>query len=76
MAEKSRAERDIRLAVRDNPDLRGKAEIAVAAIERDICDRRGLKSIWGDIDPDIVEEIKAYWTEIIETSFKVRRTPK
>jgi hypothetical protein len=66
-------ERLIRRAKEYNKELRGPAEIAVAAIELDICDRRGLKHEWAEIDDDIVEnDIKPAWVAIINAAFKTK----
>lgn len=69
----TKAERLIRRAKENNLALRGAAETAVAAIELDICDRRGLKSEWAEISESVIEEdIKPAWIEIINASFKTR----
>lgn len=46
------------------PKLKG-AKLAVETIVEDLCDRRGLKSEWGQIDEEIKEEIKKVWVKII-----------
>jgi hypothetical protein len=35
-------------------------------LSRDISDRRGLKWEWTRIDPEVIQEIKDAWREIIE----------
>ena len=41
------------------------ARIAVAAIVKDLSDRRGLRQEWEQIDDDIREEIRETWAELI-----------
>lgn len=38
----------------------------VAAIEEDLCGRRGLRQEWEGIDADVQEEIRRVWTGLIQ----------
>lgn len=42
----------------------------VRAIERDICDRRGLRHEWERIDEDIQQEIRDTWRKIVLAALK------
>ncbi len=42
---------------------------SVGELVEDICDRRGLKWAWAEIDDDVVGEIRADWYRIIERNF-------
>ena len=41
--------------------MRDKAEAVVAAIIKDLSDRRGLRHEWDRIDEDIQDEIRETW---------------
>lgn len=69
------AKRNVTVTRKRKPKLTG-IELAVEALEYDICDRRGLKSEWQAIDPEIISEIKAVWIETIALALKTRRKPK
>jgi hypothetical protein len=58
--------RSIKASIVYPPD---RARIAAQAIAADICDRRGLKSEWAQIDKDIQYEIVDTWTHIINIVF-------
>jgi hypothetical protein len=49
---------------------RGPAAAAAREIERDLCDRQGLKHEWANIAPDIKREIRARWEAIIAEAFR------
>ena len=40
--------------------------LAVEAIVADLCDRRGIKHAWHEIDDDVQDEIRYVWGLIIE----------
>lgn len=44
-------------------DVWKKAVEIVQRIERDLSDRKGLGDEWGQIDPEIREEIRKTWIE-------------
>jgi|GEM_PF-6255246 len=46
-----------------------RARLAVESIISDICDRGGMKHLWGDIDADIRYEIVETWVKIIDIIF-------
>lgn len=67
----SEAQRDVRITRAGYPHITDPIQLAVEAIERDICDRRGLKSDWASIDEGIREDdIKPKWVEIIKEAIK------
>lgn len=47
----------------------------VAAFERDISDRRGLRHEWDRIDADVKAEIRAKWRDIIATHLNTGEPP-
>lgn len=46
-----------------------RARLAVGSIVADICDRGGMKHLWGEIEPDIRHEIVETWVRIIDMVF-------
>lgn len=46
----------------ENPTM---GQIAADAIIEDICDRRGLRQEWEDIDEEVQAEIRALWEQIV-----------
>ena len=46
-------------------EIRKKARDAVATLEGDLCDRRGLRQAWEQIDADVRESIRDTWRRII-----------
>lgn len=75
MSEFNHAKHTIKWTKKYNPKLSG-VKLAVAAIERDICDRRGLKHEWQSIEGEIVDEIKSVWEEIITEAIKPKKKVK
>ena len=49
-------------------------DLAVEAIEVDICDRASLKRAWANIDDEVILSIKAHWRAIIEECFNIGST--
>ena len=45
---------------------REKATAAVNAIISDLCNRRGLRQAWEDIDEDIRQQILDKWVDLVE----------
>jgi hypothetical protein len=65
-----RAKRAVEI-VKQRTRLKDPAKIAVAAIEYDLSDRRGLKHDWQSIDEEIREnDIKPSWAAIIKEALK------
>jgi hypothetical protein len=48
-----------------------KFDLAVHAIECDICDRGGIKHEWSSIDEHIKEDIRETWKVILKEIFSV-----
>jgi hypothetical protein len=46
-------------------EIRQKARNAVATLEGDLCDHRGLRQAWERIDADTRESIRDTWRRII-----------
>lgn len=59
-------------AERKQPDP---AERAVAAIVRDLTDRRGIKWAWHEIDTDVQAEIRRRWAELIRREYAKETGP-
>lgn len=63
---KEQAAHTIELAKKFTDDIIDPIALAVAAIETDISDRRGLKHEWDEIDDEVKDEIRSMWAEIIK----------
>ena len=48
---------------------RTEAKRAAEAIVADLCDRRGLKDVWAEMDSRTRREIRDEWARLIQRSF-------
>lgn len=65
----TRVQRDIRIVKEEYPSMSLEGLI-VEILDRDISDRRGIKWEWEKIDPDVMQDLKLHWMEIIKEVIK------
>lgn len=71
---KDAAKRSVKIARARLGESYGKLDLIIEAIEADICDRRGLKSVWCSIDQKVLDEdIKPTWKNIIQEVIRVKK---